>query len=96
MFPLATTGVFCIFLKTIPDLFFSVYSSVLCSQSPCFFAEEVVTFSGKARWQALVAKHAAWIKFRRWQGRRDGLDGYCKHACDGFYFVGWSSNGPKA
>lgn len=57
------------------------------------FAENVVMLASKARWLLLVAKHEAWIMFSRWQRRIARLDGYCKHACNGFDVSGSSSEG---
>lgn len=57
------------------------------------FAEDVVILARKARWLLLVAKHEAWIMFSHWQRRIARLDGYCKHACNGFNILGTGSEG---
>lgn len=57
------------------------------------FAEDVVILAHKARWLLLVAKHESWIMFSHWQRRTARLDGYCKHACNGFDISGTGSEG---
>lgn len=70
--------------------FFFSLCPALCLKS-MLFAEDVVILARKARWLLLVAKHEAWIMFSHWQRRIARLDGYCKHACNGFDITGTGS-----
>lgn len=74
------------------EIFSILFHCVLRLKS-MLFAEDVVILARKARWLLLVAKHEAWIMFSHWQRWIARLDGYCKHACNGFDISGTGSEG---